>query len=204
MERRGRLAQWRSAAYIARMLRRLTALVALFWAGLLGSAHAQAPSTTGAQAGRPVHARGYPSLLRRPVESRNRDAEIARVIAEQPVAKPVDAAVLAELGRLSGQAAAAEQGFERDFAASDRIVSSAGGAPVASEAWVSAQEAISALDAGRYDSVTALASLDSIYVAQLNAGGDLAVVEGYRTPVLAMVDRQNDRLDSLRFRLARP
>lgn len=170
----------------------------------MGSAHAQTAAAAGAQAGRPVHARGYPSLLRRPVESRNRDAEIARALAAQPVAKPLDAAVLAELGRLNAQAAAAAQGFERNFTASDRIVASAGGAPVASESWVSAHTAISALDASRYDSVTALASLDSIYVAQLNAGGDAAVVETYRTPVLAMVDAQNDRIDSLRFRLARP
>ncbi|CAN5319431.1 hypothetical protein BH10PSE13_BH10PSE13_13890 [soil metagenome] len=199
----GCLAWSHPAPYIADMLRRLAALIALFWAGSIGSAHAQSSAGAGTNS-QQVHSRGYPSLLRRPVESRNRDAETAKALAEQPVAKPLDAAVLAELSRLNAQAAAAAQGFERNFAASDRVVASAGGAPVASESWISAQEAISVLDAGRYDSVTALASLDSIYVAQLNAGGDASMVAGYRTPVLAMVDAQNDRLDSLRFRLARP
>ncbi|MCE7795007.1 hypothetical protein LWE61_00395 [Sphingobium sufflavum] len=173
------------------MLRRLTALLALLWFGSVESAHAQQ--------------RTYPSLSRRPVESRDRDAELAKA-AEQVVApRPLDAAVLAELGRLSTQATAGGSAFDRDVAQSDRAVAAAAGtASVSSEAWILAQQALSALDASRFDSVSALAGMDSIYVEQLNGGRDVSAVEGYRAPVLAMVDRQNDRLDSLRFRLTRP
>lgn len=174
------------------MLRRLAALTALLWVGPIESAHAQ------------VAGRGYPSLARRPVESRDRDAEIAKAIAEQPAATPLGGDVQSELARLAKQASAAGQAFDRDYAASDRAVTAAGNAPAASENWVVAQEAISALDAGRYDSITALASMDSIYVAQLNAGADTGAIDSLRAPVAAMVDRQNDRLDSLRFRLAKP
>lgn len=174
------------------MFRRFAALAALLWIGSIESAQAQ------------VSGRAYPSLQRRPVESRNREHEIAKAVAEAPVPAGLDPATQAELVRLGAQATVAGQGFDRAYAASDRAVAAANGAPVSSEAWVTAQEAISALDAGRYDSVTALAGIDSIYVAQLNAGADARAVMGYRAPVLAMVDGQNDRLDSLRFRLTRP
>lgn len=193
------LARLRASTYIAStMLRRLATMIALLWAGSIESAHAQS------QAQVQVRMRAYPSLLRRPVESRDRDAEIAKALAEQPPAKPLDAAVLTELGKLNAQAMTAAQAFDRDYATSSRLVGTAQGTAVASESWVSAQEAISALDAGRYDSVIALAGLDTIYVQLLDAGGDAAAVDGYRAPVLAMVDSQNDRLDSLRARLARP
>ncbi|MET0240927.1 MAG: hypothetical protein ABW184_13640 [Sphingobium sp.] len=172
------------------MIRRLAALIAILSFGSIESAHAQS--------------RAYPSLSRREVESRDRDAEIAKAAAEQPVVKPLDATVTADLGKLGSQATTAGQAFDRDYPASARAVSAAGQAPVGSESWVVAQQAISALDAQRFDAVTALAGMDSIYIAQLNDGGDSATVATYRAPVLAMVDQQNDRLDSLRFRLSRP
>ncbi|HEX7858080.1 MAG TPA: hypothetical protein VF503_30730 [Sphingobium sp.] len=171
------------------MLRRLAALSALVLFGSIESAQAQ---------------RTYPSLSRRPVESRDRDAEIAKAALAQPTIKPLDQSVVTELTRLGTRASAAAQSFDQDFAASDRSVAAAQNAPPASEAWITAQEAISALDAKRFESVTALAGMDTIYVDQLNAGGDASTVEGYRTPVVAMVDKQNDRLDSLRFRLKQP
>lgn len=177
-------------AYIPAMLRPLAALIALLWVGSVESTHAQQ--------------RGFPSLSRRPVESRDRDAEIAKAQATPVVVRPLDQAVAQELARLGTKAEAAGKAFDRDLPPSDRAVSAAQNAAPASESWVVAQKALSALDASRFDSVTALASMDSIYVQQLNDGGDATVVEGYRAPVAAMVDRQNDRLDSLRLRLRQP
>ncbi|HEX7871443.1 MAG TPA: hypothetical protein VF475_00935 [Sphingobium sp.] len=171
------------------MIRRLAALIALLLFGSIESVQAQ---------------RSYPTLARRPVESRDRDAEIVKAAVDRPAVPPLDTATVTELTRLGGQATTAGQGFDQDFAASDRLVAAAGNAAPASESWVVAQEAISALDARRFESVTALAGMDRIYVAQLDKGGDSAAVEGYRAPVAAMVDRQNDRLDSLRGRLAQP
>lgn len=188
-----RLAPAHGISYIARaMIRRLTTLLALLWFGSVESAQAQ-------------H-RTYPSLSRRAVESRDRDAELIRSLAEQQQTPPkaVDPTILAELRRLETQADAGGTAFDKDLAGSDRAVGAAGSAAVASEAWVVAQQSVSALDASRFDSVSALAGLDSIYVEQLNGGGDVATVDGYRAPVLAMVDRQNDRLDMLRSRLAKP
>lgn len=179
------------AAYIpVIMFSRLATLFAFLWFGSVESVHAQQ--------------RGYPSLLRRPVESRDRDSELAKAAAELTAPRPLDAALVTELGRLSRQAKTGGAAFERDFAASDRAVAGAGGASVSSESWIVAQQALSVLDASRFDSISALAGMDNIYVEQINSGGDVVSVEGYRTPVLAMVDRQNDRLDSLRARLTRP
>ncbi len=174
------------------MLRRLATLFALLWFGSIESAHAE-PRT-------------YPSLSRRPVESRDRDAELVKAAAEQAQAAPqaLSPVVATQLDRLSKQASVGGAAFDRDVSASDRAVATAGGAPATSESWVLAQQALSALDASRFDSIAALAGMDSIYVEQLNGGGDATAVDGYRTPVLAMVDRQNDRLDSLRLRLSRP
>lgn len=172
------------------MIRRLAALLALLWFGSIESAHAQQ--------------RAYPSLSRRPVESRDRESEVVQAQAQLVTAKPLDAAVVSELARLRAQASAGGVVFDRELSASDRAVAAATSAPVASEAWVTAQEALSVLDAGRFDSVTALAGMDVLYVEQLNAGGDAAALQAYRAPVLSMVDGQNDRLDSLRGRLARP
>lgn len=186
-----RLAPGCTASYIPDiMLRRLATLFALLWFGSVESAQAQ-------------H-RAYPSLSRRLVESRDRDTELVKAEAQQPATKPLDAAVLAELGRLGMQATVGGNAFDSDLSASDRAVAAAGGASVSSESWIVAQQALSVLDASRFDSVSALAGMDSIYVEQINSGGDVAAVEGYRAPVLAMVDRQNDRLDSLRFKLTRP
>ncbi len=172
------------------MIRRLATLLALLWFGSVESAHAQ---------------RSYPSLSRRPVESRDRDAEVAKAAAAEPVtARPLDPAVVSELAKLSSTANAGASAFDKGLADSDRAVGAAKGAAIASESWVVAQEALSVLDASRFGSVTALAGIDTIYINQLDMGGDASAVDAYRMPVLAIVDGQNDRLDSLRDRLARP
>jgi len=190
----GRVARVGQRSYIAAiMLRRIAALSALLLFGTAEPGLAQSRAQ-----------RGYPSLAPRSIETRDRDAEIAKAALDQPMPKPLAPALTAELARLGTQASTAGQAFDQDYAASTRLVAAADGTAPASEAWVAAQEAISALDARRFDSVTALASIDSIYVDQLNVGGDASTVEGYRTPVAVMVDGQNDRLDSLRFRLAQP
>jgi hypothetical protein len=62
----------------------------------------------------------------------------------------------------------------------------------------------------RNDAVSALASLDTLYVERENAladgkeRGDTQAIEAARTQALAVVDSQNDRLDALKGRLAQP
>lgn len=159
-------------------------------------------------------ARGYPSLSRRPVESRDRDAEIAaKATAQQAQATrsaSEDPALAAEVAALAARATAASGAFDTRLESSQRVVAAGRGAAIGSEAWVVAQQAISLLDSARYDSVAALASLDTLFVERSNAPDpgravtDSTTIDRERQRVLAMVDRQNDRLDALKADLARP
>lgn len=81
---------------------------------------------------------------------------------------------------------------------------------MSSEPWVAAQLAISTLETARNDSVSALASLDVLYVERSNAvaegraAGGTGQIDAARSSVLAGVDSQNDRIDALKGRLAQP
>lgn len=151
----------------------------------------------------------FPSLARRPVEQRASEAppappaeEVVAAEAEPELRRTIDG--LVERAR-SGQAA-----FDGHVDAARKIVEAATGAAVSSEPWVAAQEAISTLESDRYDSVFALASLDTLYVerqdavAKGDARGGIDAIDSARAAVLAMVDRQNDLLDILKDRLAAP
>src|SRR3546814_20491122 len=97
--------------------------------------------------------------------------------------------------------------FDANVSGAQQKAAEAAGSAVSSEAWVAAQLAISTLESDRYDSVSALASLDTLYIRRLNAvaGGEVQggsnVIAKARADVLAMVDRQNDILDGLKKRL---
>lgn len=153
----------------------------------------------------------YPSLLPRPVESRDRDKEAATAAREAGVsAAPAaaDPALVAEVDALAVRAAEAAAAFDRSYGEGSRTAAAASGAVAGSEAWVTAQQWISVLQSDRYGSVAALATLDTLYAARANsddpaqAAADLAVIAAARGPVVAMVDSQNDRLDALSLRLA--
>lgn len=147
----------------------------------------------------------YPSLAKRPIES----APMATVA---PPSAPVgaDAALSAEIARHVGQADKGAAAFDAAYARADNLVGAASGASVSSDAWVAAQVAISALESARNDSVSALASLDTLYVQRSNAiadgsaGGGLADVDAARSAALSLVDQQNDRIDAMKGRLRQP
>ena len=148
---------------------------------------------------------GYPSLAKRAVEN-------APVEEPVPAAAPVevDPALQAQVDRLAAQAQAGSAAFDKAWPAADRAARSAAGAAVSSEAWVAAQLAISALEAARNDSVSALASLDTLYVERSNAlaegtaKGSVEPIDVARKTALAIVDSQNDRIDAVKGRLAHP
>lgn len=173
------------------MIRRIAAFIALF---ALGSVDAQAAT------------RPYPSLAKRPIETRDGNAPTATSV---PVA-PADAALAKEVETLGIQAAAADTVFKTELGKARSAVTTAAGTEPASEAWVVGQVAISTTDAARYDSVAALASLDTLYIARqdnTDAGrvaADIATIDPVRTRVLAIVDTQNDALDGLRKSLKAP
>jgi hypothetical protein len=167
--------------------RRLLAALALFLSGCVN-----APQS-------------YPSLAKRPVES----APVAEV-APPPAPEPADPALSAEIARHVAQADKGAAAFDAAYATAERAVSAAKGASVSSDAWVAAQVAISALESARNDSVSALASLDTLYVTRTNdvadgkAAGGLEDIDAARAAALALVDRQNDRIDAMKARLPQP
>lgn len=172
------------------MMRRIAAFVALF---ALGSVDANAAT------------RSYPSLARRPVETRDGNAPAPAVQAA-----PADAALVKQVETLGAQASAADTAFRTELGKARGTVAAADGAEPTSEAWVAAQMSISNTDAARYDSVAALASLDTLYVGRQDnsdvsrVAADIATIDPVRTRVLAIVDTQNDALDSLRSALKTP
>ena len=176
------------------ILRRLLTALAFLVAGF--------PSVQAAQNG------GYPSLAKRPIESagtRRQEQAAAPVAAPAP-----DPALIAEVQKLKDDAQSGATAFDGAFAEAQRSVNAAAGSDVSSEAWVVAQQSISALDAARNASVSALASLDVMYIDRLNAiadgkvaGGD-GEIDSARIAALAIVDAQNDRLDAIKARLRQP
>ncbi|WP_336973290.1 hypothetical protein [Sphingobium aromaticiconvertens] len=147
----------------------------------------------------------YPSLARRPIET----APIAEV-APPPPAVAVDPRLNADIARLKAQADKGSAAFDTAYARADKLTSAASNAAVSSDAWVAAQQAISNLESARNDSVSALASLDTLYVQRTNAVADgkaqggVDSVDAARAAVLASVDAQNDRVDALKGRLKLP
>lgn len=167
--------------------RRILTAIALFLSGCAG-----APQS-------------YPSLAKRAVES----APVAEV-APPPAPAPADASLTTQIARYTAQADKGAATFETAYAKADRAVTAARSAGVSSDAWVAAQVSISTLEAARNDSVSALASLDTLYVQTSNAVADgkakggIAEVDAARAAALAQVDRQNDRIDALKSRLPQP
>jgi len=173
------------------MLRRLAAFLALF---AIAPVHAE------------VQLRAYPSLAKRPAESRDRSVPAPAPI--QPAAP--DASLATQVETLAKQAANGDTAFQQQLGQGRKTASDARSAAPSSEPWVAAQMAISVLDSARYESVAALAGLDTLYIGKQDGndsariGADIATIDPVRTHVLALVDAQNDALDSLRKSLRQP
>lgn len=167
--------------------RRLFAALALFLSGCAGTPQS------------------YPSLAKRAVES----APVA-TISPPAAPAPADAALSSEIAKYVGQADRGAAAFDAAYAKADKAARAASGAAVSSEAWVSAQVAISALESARNDSVSALASLDTLFVQRSNAvadgkaAGGVEDVDTARSAALTRVDQQNDRIDAMKARLPQP
>lgn len=147
----------------------------------------------------------YPSLAKRPIEG----APVAE-LAPPPAPAPADAALREQIAGSTAQADKGAAAFDAAYVKADKAVNAARAAGLASDAWIDAQVAISTLEAARNDSVSALASLDTLYVSRTNAvadgkaAGGVAEIDAARAAALALVDRQNDRLDALKARLPQP
>jgi hypothetical protein len=157
--------------------------------------------------------RGYPSLAKRPAESARvgGDAPIdGQVAGTETPAAPADSALTQQLSALSTQVDKGRSAFDALYPAAADHVRAAAGAAVSSEAWVVAHVDLSALEQARYDSVYALASLDTLYAERTKAlaegkvQGGVTEIQAVRKAALATVDAQNDKVDELKAALKEP
>lgn len=102
-----------------------------------------------------------PSLAHRPVEGR---LNVAPPTVPVTLPGPLPADLAGRLVRWQSDAAAAQQAFAAERGNAAALVSAATGAPVASERWVVAQQAISRLIAARAPLTGALADIDRLYL----------------------------------------
>ena len=108
---------------------------------------------------------GYPSLLPRPIESRD-DGEPAR---PDPVVVP-DVALDARVAQKREAAAAATARFQAAAITAETRVAVARGVAVGSEPWVAAQAALAELDTIRGETVELVTELEQEAAARAEAG----------------------------------
>lgn len=102
-----------------------------------------------------------PLLGHRPVEGR---FNVAPPTVPVTPPGPLPADLAGRLARWESDAATAQQAFVAERGNAAALVSAAAGAPVASERWVVAQQAISRLIAARAPLTGALADIDRLYL----------------------------------------
>ena len=140
-----------------------------------------------------------PSLGRRAVEATDfREPE--RSVAAPAPAGPQLAAELAGLRRRAEEGEAA---FATLRPRADAAAARAGAE--GSEAWVEAQQLLSALEAARQPSTAALARLDTLLADRLLGGQDegTADIQALQAELGAMVETQQRAIDRVRDRISR-
>jgi hypothetical protein len=119
------------------------------------------------------------------------------------VATPADPALRARVAELERQAAAGDREFAAALPAAEAAVAAAG--PAQSDSWVTAQLAISRLEAARGGTMRALTELDRMAIERASAptaSEDFAAIEAAIAAAQALAEEQQDRIEGLRARLA--
>ncbi len=164
----------------------------------------------------------YPSLASRPAERLTDTAPPAAPDSPAPTtpvraaASPPSADLVARLNRLVEQARSAQRDFADKRSRAERLVSAAGAAPVGSEDWARATQALSSIESARSLTAQPLADLDRIEVDDRlahpvqaspdeNAAQrpDAIAIAQARDKVAALVAAEDEILDRLNGRLAR-
>lgn len=143
---------------------------------------------------------GAPSLAKRSVEGRFDVAPPAVVVAPPG---PLPADLGGRLARWESDAAGAQQAFAAEHNAAASLVAAAAGAPVASERWVVAQQAISRLVATRAPLTAALADIDRLYLDRSveEAIDGLPEIYALRDRLADMVSTQDAVLEAMNGQL---
>ena len=141
-----------------------------------------------------------PSLAKRSVEGRF-DVAPPAVVVQPPGPLPADLA--GRLARWESDAMGAQQAFAAERNSTVSQVSAAVGAPVASERWVVAQQAISRLTAARAPLTGALADIDRLYLNRSveEAIDGLPDIYALRDRLADMASAQDAVLDALSAQL---
>lgn len=141
-----------------------------------------------------------PSLAKRAIEGRFDVAPPAVVVAP-PGPLPTDLA--GRLARWESDAASGQQAFAAERNATASLVSAAAGAPVSSERWVVAQQAISRLTATRAPLTGALADIDRLYTERSvdEAIDGLPDIYALRDRIAEMASAQDAILEALSAQL---
>lgn len=102
-----------------------------------------------------------PSLAKRSVEGR---FDVAPPTVEAAPPGPLPADLAGRLARWEADGSRAQQAFAAERGTATALVAAAAGAPVASERWIVAQQAISRLVAAGAPLTRALADIDRLYI----------------------------------------
>lgn len=144
----------------------------------------------------------YPSLTRRPAERISGSAQAAAAQPAPAPAPPPSPEFTTRLTQLVEQARGAHRRFDGQRAQTERLVSVAAGAAVASESWAVASVALASLESARSDAMVALAELDQIHAAEaIAASTNRDAAANARDQVVALVGEEDDVLARLRGRL---
>jgi hypothetical protein len=143
-----------------------------------------------------------PSLAHRPAEA----IDPRLPLPADPAPGPVDPALAASLNQLVSDGTEGGRAFDAAVGEAEAAANAAG--PAQSESWIVAQQALSRLEATRAASTKALADVDSIATARVQAKGgmtraDLAAVDAASSQLRAVTDRQAQIVTAIAARLAR-
>lgn len=105
------------------------------------------------------------------------------------------------LAALSQSARAAHERFLAAQPEASRLTAAASGASIGSDAWASAEVALSDLDSIRSDTAIALADLDILAIAASVQSEERTAIDATRAEVLALIAQEDDALRDLRGRM---
>lgn len=144
----------------------------------------------------------YPSLAKRPIETRFAVAESVAPPLAQPGPLPADLAGRTQRWREQG--AVAEAAFAAALPGVQAAIAAAGRAPAASEPWINAQQALSRLAITRGPVADALADVDALYIGRQDADAvdGMPDILALRDALAATLSRQNNQLALLAGKLA--
>lgn len=145
-----------------------------------------------------MEAGDYPSLKPRAFEKAGRDAAD---LPSPPPAVPANPQVLARIAAFMAQAEQGQSAFAAELGAARPVIGQAGVPD--SESWIMAHQRLSGLDASRAATVAALADLDALTIAGVDAAGvrlaeaDLAAIRAAGEAIAALLEAQQRIIEEL-------